>query len=679
MPIDLDSLVAKPGFAPRSWQSAAPEAAYKTSGVAVMPSADLTRIAALPRRPRPSDAQAKVLTDRVPDLMGPVIDGVQSLRRHNTNCKCAALFEEYGMVDENGKPRPCITDLRMIQSWALLEMRTQAGLLGLIGVGHGKTFLDLLSPWALPNCKTALLLVPPKLIDQLDRDYLFLNEHFHLPSITFHSKKGESRVRPGRPTLHVLPYSILNRPEATSYIEQRIKPDVIIADEVHKLKNADTATTGRVLRYFHAHPDCRFVGWSGSMTNKSIKDYAHLAALALRHGSPLPIHPDTVDDWARAIDPITAKDKNGEYRDPAPPGALEALFDHVNYPGEHIRSAFKRRLCETPGVITTTSAAIAAALTITERTPPPIPTVATLYDKSVAQCLSDLRGKWLRPDGLTYPDAMQRAAGALQISCGFFYRWRFPLVKGKPQDPDLIAEWMICRKMWNAEVRKAIKSRKEHFDSECLARNAAERAWGHRPITDRKLPVWQSATYMAWQAIEHKVVHETEAVWIDDWLARDAAEWANTHRGIVWYAMSAFGERVAQISNCNLHGGGTDAGTLIMREDGKRSIIASIASHGTGRDGLQYKYREQLIGNFPSSNEQCEQLLGRLHRDGQAADVVAAEFYRHTPELSRATNTALICAGYVEETTPGEQKLSRSGLTMADDTIDEDDFEDDEE
>ncbi len=677
MPIDLDSLVAKPGFAPRAWQSAAPEAAYKTSGVAVMPSGDLTRIAALPRRPRPSDDQAKLLTSRVPDLMGPVIDGIQSLRRHNANCKCAALFEEYGMVDENGKPRPCITDLRMIQSWALLEMRTVGGLLGLIGVGHGKTFLDLLAPWAVPNCKTALLVVPPKLIKQLDRDYLFLNEHFHLPAITFHSKKGTSRAIPGRPCLHVLPYSILNRPEATSYIEQRIRPDLIIADEVHKLKNSNTATTGRVLRYFHAHPECRFVGWSGSMTNKSIRDYAHLAALALRHGSPLPIVPDTVDDWARAIDPITAKDKNGEYRDPAPPGALSVFFDR-EHPGEHIRSAFKRRLCETPGVITTTSAAVGVALRVLDRTPPPIPTKATLHEKSVAQALSDLRGKWLRPDGLVYPDAMQRAAGALQLSCGFHYRWKFPLVKGKPQDPSLIEEWMFVRKMWNAEVRKAIKSRKEHFDSERLARNAAERAWGDRPLSDKKLPVWQSVSYRDWRDIEHKVVHETEAIWIDDWLARDAAEWCMTHRGIMWYAMSAFGQRVAELSGCNMHGGGADADKLIMAEDGKRSIVASIESHGTGRDGLQYKYHDQLIGNFPGSNEKCEQLLGRLHRDGQVHDV-NAEFYRHTPELSRGVNNALICAGYVEETTPGEQKLLRAGLSMMDDTIDEDDFEDDDE
>lgn len=669
MPIDLNTLVAQPGFAPREWQSKCPDAAYKTTGVAVMPSEDLTRIAALPRRARPTEEQAKILTDRVPDLMGPVIDGVQSLRRKNTSCNCAALFEEYGLVNAEGVPRSCITDLRLIQSWALLEGRTQSGVLGLIGVGHGKTFLDLLMPWAIPNCKTALLLVPPKLIMQLDRDYRLLNEHFHLPGIRFHSKKGDSQIRPGRPSLHVLPYSLLQRPEFTTYVEQRIMPDLIIADEVHKLKNADTATTGRVLRYFHAHPETRFCGWSGSMTSRSLKEYAHLAALALRRGSPLPIEPDTVDDWCRAIDPITTRDKEGEFRDPAPMGALEILCNE----GEHIRTAFRRRLVETPGVITTQVAAVGSRLEILQRDPPPIPDVPTLHEKSVQRCLKDLRTLWLRPDGMVYPDAMQRAAGALQLSAGFHYRWKFPLVNGKPQNEDLIAEWQMLRSAWNSEVRKAIKSRKEHFDSEKLARNAAERHWGVRPIHDKKLPVWASFTYRAWADIEHKVKHETEAVWIDDWLARDAAQWGLEHRGIIWYDMSAFGEKVAELSGLSRHGGGPDA-DLIMKESGKQSIIVSAASHGTGRDGLQYKFDDQLIANFPSSNETAEQLLGRLHRDGQASDVVRARFYRHTPELARAVNKALMCAGYVEETTESQQKLQLGGLDFADDSLDEDDL-----
>ncbi len=653
--INLDNLVAEPGFAPQDWQSPCPDFARDGGNkVAVADSPDLSRILAIPRREPPTEDQARQLIAGIPDALG--------LRRDNPSCKCEVPIESGGFG------RECITELRMIQAWALLEIRTQSGLLGPIGVGHGKTILDLLTPFAMPNCKTALLLVPVKLIKQLIRNYQHIGQHFRMPSLITHDKSSFTAIVPGAPALHVLPYSKLQRPECTDYIKERIKPDTIIADEVHKLKRANTATTGRVLRYFRDHPETRFCGWSGSMTDKSIKEYAHLAALALRWGSPLPIDPDVVDDWARAIDPPARGSSN------CPEGALIKLCNK----GEHVRHGFHRRLIQTPGVVATRVAAIDAKLVISERAAPQIPTVASLYTISVADALQRLRHEWKSPDGSPYPDALQRARAALEISCGFFYRWRFPLVNGQPQSIEHIMLWMARRKEWCAEVRYAIRSRKEHFDSERLARNAAERAWGDRPITDKKLPVWKAASYPAWRDIEHTVVHETEAVWLDDWLARDAADWALSHKGIVWYAMSAFGERVAELSGLNLHAGGSKAEELILREDGSKSIIASIRSHGTGRDELQFRWAEQLIANFPSSNEECEQLLGRLHRVGQKASEVRADFYRHTPELARAVNQALRRAGYVEMTMGSEQKLNLGGLEGTEEDEDDEDEEDEE-
>ncbi len=653
--IELDDLVAGPGFAPHKWQSKCPDFARDGgTKVAVGSSADLTRIIGLPRRPQPDEATAVKLIAGIPGLL--------NLRRDNPNCKCEELQIEYGMVDpETGKTPGCITDLRVVQAWALLEIRTQAGLLGAIGVGHGKTILDLLAVWAMPNCRTAVLLVPPKLVKQLIRDYRIVGQHFKMPTMITHDKSAFSGLVTGAPALHVLPYSKLQRPECTRELV-RLNPDTIIADEVHKLKRADTATTGRVLRYFKEKPETRFCGWSGSLTDKSIKEYAHLSALALRYGSPLPVDPEVVDDWARAIDPPA----KGAFN--CPEGALTALCNE----GEHVRSGFHRRLVETPGVVATRVAAIDAALVIDERTPPPMPTQPTMHDISVAEALRLLREEWKRPDGMDYPDALQRARAALEISCGFFYRWRFPLVGGKPQSIVKILEWTQKRQDWNREVRYAIKSRREHFDSERLARNAAERFHGDRPIHDKKLPVWGSEFYPAWRDIEHEVVHETEAIWLDEWLAQDAAEWGLSHRGIIWYAQSAFGDKVAELSGLNLHAGGNRAEELINGEDGKRSIICSIKSHGTGRDGLQFKFAEQLIGNFPSSNEECEQLLGRLHRVGQKSGSVSANFYRHTPELARAVNTALRRAGYVETTWGSAQKLNLSGLEGTDEEEDED-------
>jgi hypothetical protein len=180
-----------------------------------------------------------------------------------------------------------------------------------------------------------------------------------------------------------------------------------------------------------------------------------------------------------------------------------------------------------------------------------------------------------------------------------------------------------------------------------------------------------------WKEIEDAVVHDTEPVWIDHFLARRRGRIGHaSNRGIVWYSRAAFGEKVAELSGLPRFGGGKEAAKQIVMYDGKTSIIASIDSHGTGRDGLQFKYHDNLIGNPGSSNEEWEQLLGRTHRVGQKAERVCARFYRHTPELVRCVNQALRRAGYVQGTMGSDQKLVISGLQMVDPPEDEDtDFE----
>ncbi len=559
-------------------------------------------------------------------------------RRERTDpCRCRTKLN-----------RECITTLRLTQAWALYEIGIGSGLLGPIGVGHGKTILDLLAPLALRNCRTAVLLVPPGLVTQLIAEYLLISEHFRVPSLWCHGSDYKAIVE-GAPVLHVFPYSRLCKASATTWLESML-PDAIIADEVHKLRHADTATTSRVLRYFGAHPETRFCGWSGSITDSSIRDYGHLAALALRFSSPLPLDPEVLEEWSRAIDPSDV---------PAPMGALEALCEQ----GESLHAGFHRRLVETPGVITTSEPAVDCDLTIRERSAPPIPDV-------VAEALDTLRAEWIRPDGEELVEAIEVARCAWQLACGFYYRWIFPPINGVPQRARVIEDWFKARKAWRRELRSFVAARKPHLDSPELCENAAARAWQPgiemRPdeVTWRKsdgLPLWRSHTYPAWRAIKDKVKHETETVRLHPFLAEDACAWAADNRGVVWYDKRAFGEWVAELSGLPRHGGGPGAGPRIMAEKGNRSIIASIKSHGTGRDGLQRLFRTQLVANPPPSATDWEQLLGRLHRVGQNASSVEAWFYRHTPELRAHVDQALRRAVYVQGTLGSAQKL-RTGI-----------------
>jgi hypothetical protein len=88
--------------------------------------------------------------------------------------------------------------------------------------------------------------------------------------------------------------------------------------------------------------------------------------------------------------------------------------------------------------------------------------------------------------------------------------------------------------------------------------------------------------------------------------------------------------------------------------DGKRSIVASIKAHGTGKN-LQM-FSRNLIANPPSNGAEYEQLIGRTHRYGQQSDVTV-EIYQHTPELREAFEAAMEHATYVHQTTGALQRL----------------------
>jgi hypothetical protein len=650
--LDLVHAIAEPGFAPKEWQSGAPRDVWG-SRPPVGRSEDLDRVMALPRRVQEMDG-----TDRANAIIEMVTERY-SLGVAPGACRCATIDPD------RHRDEGCISKMRLIQALALREIGIAGGLLGPIGVGHGKTLLDLLAAFALEPYKPAdasrllvALLVPPRLIKQLVSDYDYIGQHFRMPTLIVqgHSDMNRSGTSHTGPIVQVMPYSLLQRSSAAAWFKN-VQPHAVIADECHKLRDRNTATTARVLNYFDQHQHARFCGWSGSITSKSIKDYAHLAALALKRGSPLPISYDVVEDWARAIDASP---------NPADPGALlDALITSgCCHPGDNVRTGLRRRITETVGVVSTVAPAIDCDLEILEREAPEVPDD---IDDAISEALA-----FRRPDGEELVTAMQAMECAITIACGFHYKWIYPH-NVFPRDTMLVLDWIERRREWHKELRRKLQARDEYLDSPQLCEHAAERHYNLRP-QHRGLPTWASLTYMAWHEIKNKVRPASVPVRMNDYLVQDAAKWMHEHRGIVWYQHTAFGEWLQEVSGLPMFGGGKEASVGILKEHGDRSIIASIKAHGTGVNGLQFRFHEQLYGTPPAASDAWEQSLGRLHRAGQKADVVRAWFYMHTKELRKHVGQALRASLYVGQTMGGEQKL-RSGIDLS---VYEN-FEDDEE
>ncbi|WP_223744888.1 helicase [Corallococcus sp. AS-1-12] len=565
-------------------------------------SSDLSRILALPRR------------DLATSYAAADLEALESqLRAPPGPCSCA--------------PRPCPSRLRRIQALALLEASRVGGLLGPIGTGHGKELTTFLMPMVMPSCRVACLFIPASLLPQFNAEWDYYGAHWRLPNLA-----GGRWFWPGRPVLHVITYNKLSSQEATNLLE-RIRPDLVILNEAHNLKDPKASRTGRFLRYFEKRPETRLVALSGTFASKSIKDYAHLSRLALREGSPLPLAHHVVEEWGTALDPGKVV---------APPGALERLCE----PGEHVREGFGRRRNDTRGVVATEESALDKPLVIRPRHLGPVPAEVLAF--------IELAHAGERPDGEQFQEQLQAMACARQLSAGFFHRWRYP--RGEP--PELVEKWFARRKAWNKEVWEELKGkRREHLDSPGLLTKAAIRAHLSPPYEGDK-PVWEAETWRDWAEIHDEVQPEPEAVWVSDFLIQDAAEWARSRVGIVWVEFPELGERIARAAGVPYYGGGLAASEAILMESGRRSIVASIKAHATGKNLQQFS--RNLVVTPPSDGALWEQLLARTHRPGQRAACVEVEVCLHTEDYAAAFVTARERALFIQQTDGQSQKLLSS-------------------
>jgi hypothetical protein len=509
-----------------------------------------------------------------------------------------------------------------IQSAALAEMAKANGLLAPIGVGHGKTLVTLLAPAAMKS-RRSVLLIPPQLRPQLlQKNIPDLNRHWLLPL----------------DRLTVVAYSELSSAKSHDLLDQ-LKPDLIICDEAHLVKNRSSARTKRFLRYFKEHPECRFIGLSGTITRKSLLDFAHLSEIALKGRSPVPLNWHVLAEWNDALS-VT--------RDPLPPGALRklanaeelAVLDGPRDPvavQQAARSAFRRRLVETEGVVATEEGAIGTSLVLTGLRPE-VPLEVNL-------ALKTLRDTWqIGADELV--DILSVVRVGCQLAAGFHYRFVWP--GGEPD-----REWLDARRAWNSELREILKLSRKGMDSPMLVENAIDRG-------DLK-----SDFHEPWIAIKDRYGPggpPREVVWVSDFLVQDAIKFARVTASkaaplIIWYQHTAIGEAIAAAGGLPLFGPGSKASEDLTRVDAKKNpiIVCSQKAHGTGKQLSDYS--QCLFTTPPASGGDFEQILARQHRPGQLADEVNAYIYVHTEEMRRSFLNAMRDAEYIQTSQGQRQKL----------------------
>lgn len=282
-------------------------------------------------------------------------------------------------------------DLWPIQAAALRDIHDFRGAFLIVGVGRGKTPISLLAP-VLVEAKRPILIVPADLREQ--------TIHKAIPEMRKHWVLHKN--------LKIIGYSELSLAKNADMLE-RYQPDMIIMDECHSVARPSAGRTKRLVRYMREHPQTTVVAMSGTVSNRSIRDYWHIIRWCLKDAlTPLPLKWQLMAEWSDAIDEGVREDAR------MGPGVLLEFCEPEDM--GNVRKGFRRRLTQTPGVVATGVEELGTSLIIRKHR------VAGMDDKTF-ELMRHVRDTWDDPNGDPITEAVDLWRIMRQLSLGFWYRW----------------------------------------------------------------------------------------------------------------------------------------------------------------------------------------------------------------------------------------------------------------
>lgn len=568
------------------------------------------------------------------------------------------------------------------QASAVLAYIMFGGVFGPIGVGWGKTLITLMIADLAPemyNVERSMLFVPPQVYSQLTRtDIPWARKRVGL-SVPFIYVGGRSLAErrsiasSKKRGCYVLPYSYLSTRDAEEMLNQ-IKPQLLILDEVHNVKNRKAARTKRLMQYMDANQP-QLVGLSGTITSKSIKDYHHLIAHALGDWAPLPLSPSQAEQWAAVLD------ANADPNE-AQTGDLTPLVNWARYrfPEESFpegrpgyRRAYNLRLTSAPGVVATGDAEIGVSLTLVNE-----PVKDRQQVEGWEQCdrlIKDVIELWRAPNGDEIEYGFHQWRHLYELSSGFYYDLRWPdveqIVERRKLSTDeaesyleIAKEHHLARQQYHRDLRRFLEygNHRRGMDTPLLVANDMA-LHGDINVWPEVYESWRAAKDLEFEGMPERY---SIAVEVCPYKIDAAVRWAEHHKhgGLNWYHHDHVGrwtyrlmkEAGLDVMWCPAEGMRKGSNATILDPANKNKIvIASMGGHGTGKN-LQH-FQQQLFTQFPRQAPLAEQVLGRTHRTGQLADELIVNTLNTLPFDHQNMAACLNDALYQHQTVGARQKL----------------------
>lgn len=514
------------------------------------------------------------------------------------------------MQSQLGRPGGTMR-LLPVQAQALLEITTYRGAFLPIQVGGGKTLISLLAPTCTQAVRP-LLVTKAGLVEKTHQTMRDMWPHFRVA-----------------PHLRIMSYEALGR-QSGEFALVEMKPDLIVLDECQAVKNRSASCTRRLERYLNAHPT-PLVAMSGTITNRSIKEYAHLVRHTHGARAWLPLTDLEAEEWGQALD--------SEVAERTAWGALWMLGPGVGVNVDSLetaRQAYQLRMARTPGVVITADKETGSSLEIRE----------VGFGKLPESCTAAIQ--WLYekrelPDGWELSSPTEVWRHAQELALGFFSTW-------DPRPPE---EWRAKRKAWAGLCFKILENSPTLDSPAVVATHVKAGRFGEGV----------AAVYQAWKEIEPTFQVHQSSKWLSGHAVDWAADWMSRNpTSLVWVWHRPFGAALTRATGVPYFGNeGKAPGGLHLDNYKGRQAICSIAANSTGRN-LQDRWSTNLIISPPSTGLLWEQLLGRTHRQGQRADTVTADVLISCRESVEAFERAISDSLYNLQTTGQPWKLTYADI-----------------
>lgn len=556
-----------------------------------------------------------------------------------------------------------------------------------IGVGWGKTGISVIvadRAWRKGH-KSILLIVPAAAQAQLTTiDLAFWRKHVPI-AVPFHNLAGRSKATrkrmasSGRGGCYIMPYSLLSRQD-TIEVLQELNPTVVIADEVHKIKNFSAARTRRMMGFISGR-EPQFVCMSGTITDRRLEDYHHLGVAALREGVPMPLSRQLMQAWGAVLDSKPTRPSQAQA------GALLPLIEWAqdNFPDENFeptrdgfRKAFRYRLVTSPGVVATGDSEIGTSLTLTNLDIPDKDKVEGWME--LMKWVGLVEDEYITPNGDEIQHAMHKHKWMSELSCGFYNELTWPTpevlaerkrisVDDAEQRIGMSIRWHRAWQAYSSELRAHLLYGypAQGVDTPAAVGTAIKAGHTHG-MPAKMVALWHAAKDLDF---DERIERDGRAVRVCPFRVNHAVEWAyETFRtdkrrptgSILWYYHQEIGDWLCELLRARdlpvvFAPAGSNEELLADKADrnSKSVVVASISAHNEAKN-MQYM-QHQYVLQWPRSAKIAEQMLGRCHRNGQTAD----ELIVHRADvLSFDRFTFAHClndAVYRQQTTGNRQKM----------------------